>query len=87
MIFRTGRFAAECGADRGAPRFFYAHHSILLDRGVSIFKRKTYLNAVLSSVVRFGSGDTAICNSQLATLDAPCRKLRRSIAGPPSEVD
>ena len=55
--------------------------------GVSISKRLKYFNAVVSSVACFGSGHRAIYNSQLATLDVQCRKLCRSIVGPPPEVD
>ena len=38
-------------------------------------------------VACFGSGHGAIDSSQLATLDVQCRKLCRSIVGPPPEVD
>ena len=54
--------------------------------GVSISKRLKYFDAVVSSVACFGSGHRAIYNSlQLATLDVQCRKLCRSIVGPPPD--
>ena len=52
---------------------FSANRWILLDRSVSISKRLTYFNAVVSPVASFGSGHRAIYNSQLATLDVQFR--------------
>ena len=44
-------------------------------------------NAVVSSSPCFGSGHTAIYNSQPVPLDVQFPKLYKSIAGPPPEVD
>ena len=70
----------------GTVRFFFANPT-LLDRSVLYWNYSKNFNAVVSSSPCFGSGHTAIYNSQPVPLDVQFPKLYKSIAGPPPEVD
>ena len=61
---------------------FCANKGILCDKNVSLNSHITFLNSVVTSVVRFGVGQGKLYKSELRKFAVHCRKLLRQVVGP-----
>ena len=66
-----------------AWKVFHMNWWILQDGNVCIVKRLPHFESVVSSVACFAGGHRTMYTRQLERLDTHCRKLCRSIVGPP----